>query len=359
MSAPRYARLVSKLLVDAGEPAAPPPSVEARARAIDALGAALDSRGRSRRLMRWGGAVAAAAALVVVAGGTARIALRRSVPVAATLESSDAHHTQIVARAVDEGASVVVSGAQAPLTVGRAITEGSRLVTPPNGRATLAFATGTTVTLGEDTNLNVNGDVAMQVLRLATGWVDLHVAKVGASQRFVVATADSEVEVRGTQFRVSLARPDAACGGGTPTRVAVTEGVVVVRHDGVESRVGAGEMWPAGCSVVANANASRAAGSGAGSGVSPRSTLAEQNDLYNQGLTAEQRGDARGALAAYDRFLAKYPSSVLAEGATVKRMRVLRTLAPARAIVAARQYLAAYPDGAAHDEAEAIVSGTP
>jgi hypothetical protein len=254
-----------------------------------------------------------------------------------------------------------VSGAQAPLAEGRAIPEGSRLVTPADGRATLAFSTGTSVTLGEGTDLTVGGEGQKRILRLASGRVDLHVAKLTGAARFLVDTADAEVEVRGTLFRVSLASSDPACGGGTTTRVSVTEGVVVVRRDGVESRVGAGEDWPAGC-TQRPVNLPGAGGpAGAPPATSPmasaNSTLPEQNRAYEKALAAKNHGETRAAIAAFDAFLSKYPAGQLAEGAEIERMRLLRSAGSGRAVSAAHQYLASYPNGYARDEAEAILAG--
>ncbi|HXX70245.1 MAG TPA: FecR family protein [Polyangiaceae bacterium] len=365
MSAPRYAWLASRLFVREGEPEGPSPSAEERARAIHAVSEALSERARRRRLGRvaqWASACAAAVAVVAATAGVTRHVLRRDVPVA--VAASPARSIQIVAHPIGSGASVVVSGAPAPLADGRQLAEGSHLVTPPNGQATLAFSTGTSVMLGEGTDLTINGDGAMQQLHLAGGWVGLHVAKLGVGQRFLVTTSDSEVEVRGTQFRVSIAHPDATCGGGTPTRVAVTEGVVTVRHGGVESRVAAGEQWPAGCAEgeVRMAQSWTAVTSAKAATAAPTvvaSTLAERNDLWEQIVTAKQQGSLGSALSLCDRFVAKYPSGPLSEDARVEHMRLLRTLAPGRAPVAARQYMTSYPNGFARGEAEAIVAGTP
>lgn len=363
MSAPRYAWLASRMFVREGEPEAPPPSPEERALAIQTIAAALSERAQRRQMARWGWASVAAVAAVAAAVGGTRHVLRHDAPVA--VAPSPAPSIQIVAHPIGSGASVLVSGAPAPLADGRQLPEGSHLVTPSNGQATLAFSTGTSVTLGEGTDLTINGDSAMQQLRLATGWVGLHVAKLGPGQRFLVDTSDAEVEVRGTQFRVSIARPDPACGGGTPTRVSVTEGVVTVRHEGVESRVAAGEQWPAGCSDSAGSGALQkwtVSPSTKGAGVSAAlsaSTLAERNDLWEQVVTAKQQGNLSGALSACDRFVGKYPTGPLSEDARVEHMRLLRAVSPTRAVVAARQYLASYPNGFARDEAEAIVAGTP
>jgi len=360
MSAPRYAWLAGRLFVHEGEAEGAPPSLEERGRAIQALAGALSQRARRRKVGRWVSGCAAAVAVVAATAGATRHVLRRDVPVAAA--SFPARSVQIVAHPLGDGASVVVSGAPAPLADGRQLAEGSHLVTPTNGQATLAFSTGTSVMLGEGTDLTINGDGAMQQLRLAGGWVSLHVAKLATGQRFLVDTSDSEVEVRGTEFRVSLAAPDPACGGGTPTRVSVTEGVVTVRHGGVESRVAAGEQWPAGCVEAATKVTSGWTGSASPrtvSGAAVGSTLAERNDLWEQLVTAKQQGNVTLALGTCDRFLARYPSGPLSEDARVEHMRLLRTVSPSRAAAAARQYIAAYPNGFAHGEAEAIVAGAP
>jgi ferric-dicitrate binding protein FerR (iron transport regulator) len=331
--------------------------MEARERAIAVVSAMLATRARKRRIVRWS-VVAAAAAVVITGLSTARLVLHHA---STDATASRAHGIEIVAKSVGDGASVVLSGAPAPapLAEGRTVPAGSRLVTPANSRATLAFSTGTTVTLGESTDLMVNAEGPMQLLRLGTGFIDLHVAKLTSAQRFVVATSDSEVEVRGTQFRVSLAQPDPACGGGVTTRVAVTEGVVVVRHDGSESRVAAGETWPCSMSATAPVIGDDLEGTGGSARVAPGSVLAEANALYGQAMAAKNRGDIRGSVAALDRLLARYPSVQLAEYASVERLHMLKASGSPRAISVAKRYLAAYPKGWARAEAEAIVSGTP
>ena len=129
--------------------------------------------------------------------------------------------------------------------------------------------------------MTVAAEGAAQVLHLDAGSVELHVEKLTSAQRFLVDTPDSEVEVRGTRFSVSVVPPDAACGAGVRTRVAVTEGVVVVRHAGLEDRVALGESWPAGCLRVAGAATAGVRATGGGpiqAGPSNASTLADQND---------------------------------------------------------------------------------
>ena len=79
--------------------------------------------------------------------------------------------------------------------------------------------------------------------------------------------------------------------------------------------------------------------------------------MFADAMAAKRRGDSGEALADFDRFLARYPSSPLAESATVERMRLLRSADSGRATAAARQYVGRYPNGFARAEAEAILAG--
>jgi ferric-dicitrate binding protein FerR (iron transport regulator) len=354
---PRYARLASKLFVRESEGARPPPTVEARERAIAVVSAVLAARARKRRIARWS-AVAAAAAIAIIGVSGARLVLHQgggAGPIA-----QRAHGIEIVAKSVGDGARMVVSGdPPAPLAEGRTVPTGSRLVTPANSRATLAFSTGTTVTLGEATDLTVNADGPMQLLQLGTGFIDLHVAKLTSAQRFLVSTSDSEVEVRGTQFRVALAQPDPTCGGGTTTRVSVSEGVVVVRHDGTESRVAAGETWPCAMTTTTPAIGDEIETPAGPPHAAPSSVLAEVNALFGQAMAAKHRGDTRGSVQALDRLIARYPSCQLAENAAMERLRLLHASGSLRAVAAAKNYLSAYPHGFGRAEAEAVVAASP
>ena len=87
------------------------------------------------------------------------------------------------------------------------------------------------------------------------------------------------------------------------------------------------------------------------------STLASQNALYAEALAQKRSGDAPGALATFEQFLAAYPQSPLAESAAAQRMKLLRSMDPPRAVLAARAYLRDYPDGIARTDAEAILGG--
>ena len=90
-----------------------------------------------------------------------------------------------------------------------------------------------------------------------------------------------------------------------------------------------------------------------------RSQLAAQNDLFDEATALKRSGDFSAALAGFERFLARYPSSPLAENAAAERMRLLGSMGgptnQARAVAAAKDYVARYPAGFAKADAEAIL----
>lgn len=368
MSAPRYARLAGKVLAEREHVSAQPPAPEDRARAIAAVQHAIEHRARARRRARWIAGLAAAAAAVAVAGGIAHQVVRsRAVasttapaPISAVASAGEVH---IVGHAVAGSASVASAGRLMPLIDGRPLATGDHVATGHGGRVLLAFSTGTSALVQEDAEVAVDALGASEQLRLDSGSIELHVAKQAPDERFVVRTPDAEVEVRGTRFRVSIVPADTSCGGGTVTRVAVFEGVVVVRHAGTEARLAAGEQWPGSCAVASESAASAPAAPPPASHTAPAasggSTLSEQNDLFARAMAAKRRHDDATALAGFDRLLARYPRSPLAENAAVERMRLLRDTDPVRAARAARAYLATYPNGFARGEAQAIAAKSP
>jgi ferric-dicitrate binding protein FerR (iron transport regulator) len=362
MTAPLYARLAGKLLARELRSSAPPPSPAERAAATGAIERALADRARARRVRRWLTGIAAAAAAAAVVGGAVRWTTHRTQPVVtspAPQAPAPVSDVRVVGYSVAGSASVVSSGTPAPLDDRRALPAGSRIVTPAGSRAVLAFTSGTQVLLGEGGDMTIADEHDTQALRLEHGSLELHVAKLAAHQRFLVQTADAEVEVRGTAFRVFLVPPDRKCGSGTPTRVAVSEGTVVVRQGGQESRIEAGQQWPSGCTLTASAAHAAPVALRGVAASAPASSLGEQNDLFGEAMSAKRRGEAGKAIDSFSHFLARYPASALAESATVERMRLLRQADPDKAVAEARQYLARYPRGFASAEAEEIVAGTP
>jgi ferric-dicitrate binding protein FerR (iron transport regulator) len=373
MSAPRYARGAAAIIARAVDREAPPPSAENRDRAIAALEQAIRARARQRRRTQYvAGAIAAtalAAGLAVVVG---HVHGERSTAVvsAVATPTPPPESVTVVAHPVGGGADVIATGGPAQLAEGTVLGDGSRVVAAANGRAELAFSTGTKLTVEEGGDLTIVEDSETQLFALAGGSLRAKVAKLGPHQRFVVRTRDAEVEVRGTEFRLRVTAPDVRCSVKTTTRLDVSEGVVVVRAEGNEVRVGAGESWPRCATTSFQGGAPPAAtplvAASAGAHdhldrpekVDPSSTLAAQNDAFSRAVAAKRRGAADEALASFDRFLVQYPGSPLAESALVEKMRLLSSRDRKSASSLARQYLASYPAGFARAEAESL-SGAP
>jgi hypothetical protein len=411
---PRLARLAAKALeAEHTEGRGSLSSEGGRTRAIDAVGAAIREHARVRRRARCSAGIGVMAAIAAAAAAVAIVRSHgASLPgsgVAAVSPKSAPESTAgggvtlragAVAQAVE--GEVLVEGASgvAALSQGGSVMPGDRVIAHDNGRAALLLPTGTHLGVEPGGDLEVvdlgvvGGTNATQVFHLGAGTMRADVEKLRAGERFLVRTSDAEVEVRGTSFHVANVPPDPACGQGTTTRVTVFEGVVSVRAHGVEARVEAGQGWPTGCGVSSTRSATATAiatpaaivqpqtpsegsagvlparppteGSGGALLARPQSQppplltpaaasdLAAQNDLFAEGIAAKNRGDAAAAVAAFERFLARYPESALAENAAVERMKLLGSTEAGRA--AARDYLARYPAGFARSVADAMLA---
>jgi hypothetical protein len=338
--------------------------------AIARIADALRARSRARRRERLRAPLLVAAALVLVSAGA--FAFHRAQRDAAS--GATARTGTDLGRLGEQSGAVTAlrDGHAEAVSRGARLGEGTELRTSGSSEASLDFDSGTHVTVGGASRVRLVEQTARKRFALEAGSFSAKVAKLGPDERFVVTTPDAEVEVRGTAFRVTLVPSDPGCEGGTPTRLEVTEGVVVVTHAGTQVRVGAGSHWPE-CAVTAAASpstsaapalAARPASSStrpavATTGARPAASshLAEQNDLFDEAVRRERAGDAAGAVRQLDRLLTTFPGGPLSESAAAKRMRLLATSDPARAAGAARSYLSSYPQGFARAEAEAIVAG--
>jgi len=353
MTTPLYARLVAQVLAAKAHEASPP-SADDRDRAILAVAAALRSRRRRRAIRR---SLLVVSSVAAVAAVVALVVRDRHGEAASSARVAAPPAAQVIAHPAGEGATIV-SAANAPLVEGEALAPGSRIIARPGGRALLAFATGTQLTLEDGGDLTLVDGGPTSVVALGQGAVLAKVAKLKERERFLVRTDDAEVEVRGTSFRVGRIAPGEC--GGIATTVSVFEGVVVVRHGDGEEKVGAGQSWPASCEPLegrAGASATPSRGRSAGGAKRPESTLAAQNDLFAAAVTAKEHGDTATAAARFADFVARYPASALAESAAAQRMKILRGSDPAQAASAARAYLARWPGGFARSDAEDIASG--
>jgi hypothetical protein len=286
---------------------------------------------------------------------------------------------------------VVRGGSPVAINDGAPLSAGDQVHARDDARASLLLPSGTRLIVESGGDVRLSDPGATQVHALTSGSVRADVAKLTSGERFIIRTTDAEVEVRGTSFRVAQVAPDPACGAGTPTRVDVYEGTVVVRAKGGETLVTAGGHWPrcigpktevvpgpmakptATARLALSAappNAPRPSASVAppasteiartiGDEPLPASELSTQNDLFAQAVAAKRNGQNAAAVAAFERFLTRYPSSPLAETATAERMKLLATYDQARAAAAARDYLARFPRGYARRDAEAIAGTNP
>jgi hypothetical protein len=146
-----------------------------------------------------------------------------------------------------QGMMVGEGTAPVPLRRGMTLPRGTRLVAPVAGEVGVGAPHGTTLTLEGGGEMSIRETGRLQRYELRAGAVRAKVAKLAPGERFIIATADAEVEVHGTAFRVGVVPADPSCGAGTTTRVSVTEGVVSVRRGGLEARITPGGSWPEAC----------------------------------------------------------------------------------------------------------------
>ncbi len=363
------AAIAGKILANEARGAAKPED-EVRARAVAAIARTMRERKQRQAWWRRGAfalAVAAGAALVVGFGWSSR----HGGPAATASSSSPAVSSPAPAAAASfvRGVPAVVRrGARLPLAEGAPLEPGDRLVVDLGSRTTVSLPGGSYLVLEERAEVLLVAGAPAMTFELVSGSLRADVAKLGPSQRFVVRTADAEVEVHGTSFDVLRVPADPACGDGNTTRVKVHEGVVAVRARGAETFVRANDSWPAACSPVApeatqatTARKPSAAVTPSGRSLTapndgPASDLATQNDSFESAVARKRQGDVPGAIAGFEEFLARYPGSHLAQSARAERMKLLRGVNHDRARLAARDYLDRYPSGFAHTDAELILS---
>jgi ferric-dicitrate binding protein FerR (iron transport regulator) len=344
----RYAEVAARLLRAARgrlgpHPSTPPGDAVALLAGVIRSSAA---RRRHRRIAKSIGAVAGVVCLALTLGWTLTRSKQPASAVSAgpTADPVASPRPAFVASGTAVATVMAMGGPAQPLLPGQAWHSGEHLRT--EGQAVvLATRDDSAIEVEPHSDLQLVRADAERWLRLGSGAVEVHVAKLKAAERFVIATPDAEVEVRGTRFRVAVVSAVDDCGQGTVTRVSVTEGVVVVRSSGRESRVEAGRRWPTGCAEGRVSIAPRPAGdpredpkkqvvprAAAARAVAPAdvsvSTLATENDLFGAALKAEGAGDKREAVQLLDVLLARFPASPLRESAAVERARLAGSIQP-------------------------------
>jgi hypothetical protein len=354
-SGERYAELAARVLREARARIAPRVGGDPE-RVVPLLAEAVRRAHRTRWTRIWiacGSATAAAAVLVPLLifharGGGGALGAPGSPPVPVASGAVIAPRGAAFALTGTGLPAALLDASGAAVPAGRgSFLAGDRLIA---GDASVALRgpDGTELGLEPGTDLRLARADSTRFLRLDRGALQVHVAKLHAGERFVVATPDREVEVRGTRFRVSVVAAQDGCGDGTRTRVAVEEGVVVVRPaGGAEERVTAGGAWPADChpreavqspphhravarvaagaAPVAEApgKAEAPAKAIADSQLPATSTLGLENELFSRAVRAEREGDPAKALLYLDQLTSKYPHGSLRESAEIERAVIL------------------------------------
>jgi hypothetical protein len=346
----RYALLAARLLRSARarirpQRSSPPDHTIAMLAGVITVAA---GRRRRRRVVRIAGVATGMLGLaLVLALGLKKVT---SLPATAAGEAAPPTKQRFVAEGNAFGSVTAANGDVQPLLIGQEWHAGERLRSDALPIA-MTGADGTTLEIDPRSELQLVRVDVERWFRLGRGAVSAHVTKLKAGERFVVATPDAEVEVRGTRFQVTVVAPDAACGQGVVTRVAVSEGVVVVRSLGHEVRVEAGHRWPLGCqerialpaqpaperATVAmkraptHASSAHALSAQSESAQSvSASTLATENDLFSAALKAGRAGERREAVALLDVLLERFPQSPLRQSAESARAKLSESIQPAR-----------------------------
>jgi hypothetical protein len=283
------------------------------------------------------------------------------------------------ARLVSGDVSVRRNDKTSTLQVGEVLVGGEVVATAAYSVAELGIASGR-AELGASSELQILSPTAKERrLRLRAGSVDVDLPhKLEPGKHLVVETPDAEVLVVGTAFTVNYGGEP----GAAKTEVHVRRGTVWIMQGGKQRAVlRAGDRWASSVPSVTPAPApvapavvsrrARPSRVGTSSRQSPvkraaeasapsaeSGTLAEENRLFQAGLTARNAGDSAGAADAFSGLLARYPRSVLREQALAEQFRALeRAGRSSAAAVAARRYLASYPNGFARADAERVTSG--
>ena len=228
MTSPRYARLIAEIF-KRGESRTSDvlPARANRDEEIALIERAMDDKRRRSGRLRMAAKWSLAAVLVLGGAGIWRTVVDNASPrssAARSALSTDAPGIAppvAIAIASGGGAIVATPGSSTPAVAGRTLQAGSRLIVDPGAGATLSLSTGTHLEVEPGSQLLVVEDSLAQIFALNAGSLRADVAKLGSQERFIVRTADAEVEVRGTSFLVDVVASDPACGAGTTTRVTV------------------------------------------------------------------------------------------------------------------------------------------
>lgn len=346
--------------------------------------------------------VALIAASVLLVFGVVTFLDHRAPPQAASeaaTHPSNRLHTIEGTVLINHGGAIVRSGPNSDFP----LEPGAEVRTSAEARATMLLDVGIMVDVGGASSVAIarpDATNASTRLLLTRGRVDVSVPRLAPGSEFVVRTPQADVVVHGTCFSVVV---EDSASHQSITRVEVTEGVVAVRHDGAEVLLTGGHAWtseaPVDTAVAASSStipvreesdappiretqlptpapshaaptpksedvATPDAGAHSEPEAAPaesvRSSLAEENRIFQAAMDAKRRGDDARVVAGLSELLAKYPGSPLAPNARVERFRALNRMGDTTAAAReARKYLAENPDGFARDEARGAAMTRP
>lgn len=330
-----------------------------RERLVRLIGTAITAEGkRARRKQFWPWLLVAATGVLAVGGALGLNALQSRASVAVSAQSAGD------ARSVVGDVSVRRNGEARALHPGEVFVGGELVSTAASSFAEIAIATGRAAIAASSEIEIMRPTATERRLRLGVGSVDVDLPrKLESGKHLVVETPDVEVLVVGTAFTVDVGRTP----GAATTRVRVRRGTVWIMRGGDQLAVlNAGDDWSSE-RKVAPATVPTAVEPVPRVAAAPRSapargaeggTLAEENRLFQQGLAKRNAGDQAGAADAFAGLLSRYPRTVLREQALAEQFRSLeRAGRSSAATVAARRYLAGYPNGFARADAERLTSG--
>jgi hypothetical protein len=360
------------LLEQLGRETVPPVDVEQRQAQRQRVARAIEARARQARepahvtpvvgsnrgtLRRFGWALGLAAGVALGAAGFRAVTVSERNPSVAIRK----HPGQL--ELVEGNVQVLRSdGAQSRVSGSFDLDLGDVVRTSAASRADVKLLADVRVALGASTELRLGDTTRLRdsEVWLAQGWARFDVAKRPPDGKFSVHSPDADVTVHGTSFTVEVRSLES----GVQTSVTVTEGLVSVVGAGKTAWLRAGDRWvsreasassPSSAPSVSVTPSTPRKAEAARTELVPTSTLAAESRALETAMATKRRGDDAEALKLLEHFLKDYPNSPLASNARVERFRMLKRLGrEAQAASAAREYMAADPDGFARDEAKGL-----
>jgi hypothetical protein len=331
---------VEELLKRMGSAAVPTdadPDDATRERAVAVMNARLEVISEDKRRRRRGTRtllLSAAAAIVLGVGALALWGpLRAPMPLTA--------RTRVPLVQALEGEVEIVRGGQrvrAATPEPTAFQQADEIHTTAGARASAELESGATVNVEELSLLRLAvASSGAEELGLARGHVEISVPHLRPGATLSVRTPDARVMVRGTRFVVAVALRDAR----TMTSVSVLEGSVWVETGGQKLVLTRGARWSSGSDAAGEKTSDTSAPS---LPVSPQttatahafptphegrsetgSTLAHENELYLDAMSAARDGNDTLAEQRLETLLERYPKSPLAPAARTELERLRKS----------------------------------